>query len=229
MRKSQRLRLGVGNAEIGQRLPEIEIGLAGRHDAEPRRLRIQHDAVEAVDARERRHRLHLRAVQPPLLLHRRIRPADRKPARRHFEIIGHDDLDAIGIADDRGRAFDGLRNRLEADPATRVARQRKAQNAEIEIILQRRRIDHRHQCGGEHLLALMGERRGLAAMVVAGQRDHAAVRRGAGRVGVLERVDRSGRRRGPCHTRYRIRHRPWRRGTCRPAGCPTRRWPPGPR
>ena len=76
--QSQRLRLGIGNAEIGQRLPEIEIGLAGRHDAEPRRLRIQHDAVEAVDARERRDRLHLRAVQPPLLLHRRVRPADAK-------------------------------------------------------------------------------------------------------------------------------------------------------
>ena len=116
--KPQRLRLGVGDAEVGQRLPEIEIGLAGRHDAEPRRLRIQHDAVEAVDARERRHRLHLRAVQPPLLIQRRIRPADGKPARRHFEIVGHDDLDAIGIADDRGRAFNGLRNRLEADPAT---------------------------------------------------------------------------------------------------------------
>ena len=116
--QSQRLRLGIGNAEIGQRLPEIEIGLAGRHDAEPRRPGIQHDAVEAVDARERRHRLHLRAVQPPLLLHRRVRPADGKPARRHFEIVGHDDLDAIGIADDRGRAFNGFGNRLEADPAT---------------------------------------------------------------------------------------------------------------
>src|SRR5207244_4950776 len=37
----------------------------------------------------------------------------------------------------------------------------------------------------------MGERRGLAAMVVAGQRNHAAIRRGAGRVGMLERVHRA--------------------------------------
>jgi hypothetical protein len=72
----QRLRLGIGNAEIGQRLPEIEIGLAGCHDAEPRRLGIQHDAVEPIDARECRHRLHLRAMQPPLLLQRRVRPAN---------------------------------------------------------------------------------------------------------------------------------------------------------
>src|SRR5437879_2473845 len=34
----------------------------------------------------------------------------------------------------------------------------------------------------------MGQRGGLAAMVVAGQRNHAAVRRGARRVGMLERV-----------------------------------------
>ena len=74
--QSQRLRLGIRDAEIGQRLPQIEIGLAGRHDAEPRRLGIEHDAVEAIDAREGGDRLHLRAVQPALLLHRRIRPAN---------------------------------------------------------------------------------------------------------------------------------------------------------
>jgi len=32
--KSQRLRLGIRDAEIGQCLPQVEIGLAGRHDAE---------------------------------------------------------------------------------------------------------------------------------------------------------------------------------------------------
>ena len=44
---------------------------------------------------------------------------------------------------------------------------------------------------GEHLLALVRQGRGLAAVVVAGQRQHAAVLRGAGRIGVLERVDRA--------------------------------------
>ena len=190
--QAQRLRLGVGDAEIGQRLAQIEIGLAGRHDAEPRRL--------ASRARCGRSGWRARRPRPPASSGRAAAaPAPaarsgqrmRKPARRHLEIVGHDDLDAIGIADDRGRAFDGLGDRLEADPAAGVARQRKAQNAEIEIILQRRRIDHRHHRRGEHLLALMRQRRGLAAMVVAGERDHAAIRRGAGRVGVLERVHRA--------------------------------------
>src|SRR5204862_377086 len=83
--------------------------------------------------------------------------------------------DAIDVGDDRGRAFDGFRDRLEADPAAGEARQRKTENPKIEIILQRRRIDHRHQRRGEHLLALMRQRRGLAAMVVAGERNDAAV------------------------------------------------------
>ena len=106
--QSQRLRFGVGDAEIGQRLPQIEIGFSRRHDAEPRRFGVQHDAVKAVDARERGDRLHLRAVQPALLLQRRVGPADAEAAGRHLEIVGHDDLYAIDIADDRGRALDRL-------------------------------------------------------------------------------------------------------------------------
>ena len=41
-------RLGVADAEIGQRLAQIEIGLAGGDDAEPRRLAVEHDAIEAL-------------------------------------------------------------------------------------------------------------------------------------------------------------------------------------
>src|SRR5580700_7461618 len=47
--------------------------------------------------------------------------------------------------------------------------------AEVEIFLQGRGVDHRDQSGGEHLLALMGQRRGLAAVIVTGEREHAAM------------------------------------------------------
>ena len=81
--------------------------------------------------------------------------------------------------------LDGLGDRLEADPAARVARQREAEEAEVEILLHVAGIEHRDHRGGEDLLALVRQGRGLAAMVVAGQRDHAAMRRGAGGVAVL--------------------------------------------
>ena len=80
------LRVALVDAEIGQRLAHIEIGLAGGDDAEPRRLAVDHDAVELVGAGEGGDRRHLRPVQPPLLLERRVGPADVQPARRHLEI-----------------------------------------------------------------------------------------------------------------------------------------------
>jgi hypothetical protein len=82
-------------------------------------------------------------------------------------------------------------NGHEADPAAGEARQRKAIEAEIEIVLERGGIDHGDQRRREHLLALMCQRRGLAAVIVAGERQHAAIERGAGRVGMLERIDRA--------------------------------------
>jgi hypothetical protein len=70
----------VGDPEVCQRLTHIEIGLAGGGDAKPRRLAVEHDAVELVGAREGGHGIHLRAVQPSLLVERRIGPSDTQPA-----------------------------------------------------------------------------------------------------------------------------------------------------
>jgi hypothetical protein len=67
----------IVDAEILQRLAHVEIGLAGRHDADARPGAVSvvdHGAVEAVCARERGDRCHLRPVQAPLGLQRRIGP-----------------------------------------------------------------------------------------------------------------------------------------------------------
>ncbi len=189
--QAQRLGIPIGNAEIGERLAQIEIGLAGGYDPKPRRLAVEHDAVELVGACEGANRRHFRTEQPPFLLERRIGPADVQSARRHLEIGRQYDLDPRRIAIDRGRALDRLADRLEADPAAGIARQRKAVDPEIEIVLQRRRVDDRDQRRGEHLLALMRQRRGLAAVIVAGERQHAAISGRAGRIGVLQGVDRA--------------------------------------
>ncbi len=98
---------------------------------------------------------------------------------------------ARGIAIDRRGTLDGFADRLEADPAAGIARQREAIDAEIEIVLEGRRIDDRHQCRRKHLLALVRQRRGLAAVVVTGERQHAAMPRRAGRIGMFQCVDRA--------------------------------------
>ena len=88
----------------------------------------------------------------------------------------------------RRRAFDRVGDALEADPAARVARHRPAVQAEVEDLLHRRRIQHRHHRRGELVIGLVRQRRGLGRVVVAGQHQHAAVLRRAGEVGVLEHV-----------------------------------------
>ena len=173
--QAQRPGVTIGNAEIGHRLPQVEIGLAGGDDAKPRRLCIEHDTVELIGADEGLDGFHFRTEQPPLLLHRRIGPADVEAIRRHLEIGRPHHLDPGRIAQNRSRALDRFADRLEADPAAGITRQRKAIEAEIEVILQRRRVEDRHQRGREHLLALVRQRRGLAAVIVARERKHAAM------------------------------------------------------
>jgi hypothetical protein len=70
----------VRDPEVRQRLAQIEIGLAGREDAEPRWAAVEHDPVELVGAGEGGDGLHFRAMQPALLRQRRIRPAHPQPA-----------------------------------------------------------------------------------------------------------------------------------------------------
>jgi hypothetical protein len=148
-------------------------------------------AREAIGAHERLDRRHLGSVQAPLLLHRRIGIADPQPARRQLEVGRQDDPGPLGIDPHRRARLHRLRDRLEADPAARVARQREAQDAEVQVLLDSRRIDHGNHRGGKDLLALMRQGRGLRAVIVAGEHDDAAMRRGAGRIAVLQHVHRA--------------------------------------
>jgi hypothetical protein len=77
---------------------------------------------------------------------------------------------------------------FEADPAAGIAAHREAVQPEVDDLLHRRRIEHRHHRGGELVIGLMRERRRLGGVVVAGEHEHAAVLRRAGEVRVLEHV-----------------------------------------
>jgi hypothetical protein len=97
-------------------------------------------------------------------------------------------LHALRIHDHRGPRLDDVGHALEADPQAREAAHRVAVQAEIEVVLDVRRIEHRDAAGFQDVLALVRERRGLRRVVVAGEHEHAAVLRGARGVGVLEDV-----------------------------------------
>ena len=178
----------LADAELFERLAHVEIGFAGGDDAEARLRRIDDDAVEPVGAGEGERRRQLEAMQPRFLVERRVGPADVEPARRHLEILRQHDLDPARIDIDRGRAVHRLGDGLERDPAAGIARHRPAVDAEIEDLLDPGRVQHRDQRVDKGEFRLVRQGRGLAGMVVAGQRQHPAIGRGAGRIAVLQRV-----------------------------------------
>ena len=180
--------VGLGDAEVVERLAHVEVALAAGDDAEPRLRRVDDDPVEPVDAAVVQRRVDLVVLHPRFGLEEAVGPADRQAVRRQREIVGHDDLRARRIDVHRRRALDGVGDALEADPAARVPRHRPAVQAEIEDLLHARRIEHRHQRRREHVIRLVRQRRRLRAVIVARERQHAAVLRGSRVVGVLEHV-----------------------------------------
>ena len=183
--------VGIVDAEIGERLAHVEIGLAGGDDAEARLGRIDDGAVEPIGAGEGERGVETVGVQATLLLERVVGPADVEAALGHLEVVGLGGRDALGPDLDGGGALDGLRDQLDPDPDAGVARERKAQRTEIGDLLHVGRVQHRDHRRHEGVLGLVCAGRGLRGVIVAREREHAAVRRGAGEVRMLQHVARA--------------------------------------
>ena len=131
------------------------------------------------------------------LQRRQIGPAVVQAVGRRDEAGRRRDLGAVlprgdarvGLVEvDRRAALDDFGERGEADPVAREARQRPAVEAELEVLGDVGRRQHRHVPRLHRRVALVRHRRRDAAVVVAGDDEDAAVRRRAVGVAVLERV-----------------------------------------
>ncbi len=180
--------IGVGDAEIGERLPHVEVALAAGDDPEPRLGRIDDDPVELVHAAVVQRGVDLVVLHPRLGGEERVGPADREAVRRQRKIVRDDDRRAVRTDVHGRRGLDGVGDAFEAHPATGIARHRPAVQAEVENLLHRRRVEHGHHRRGELVVRLVRQRGRLRAVVVAGQHQHAAMLRRAGVIGVLEHV-----------------------------------------
>ncbi len=89
---------------------------------------------------------------------------------------------------DRAAALGDVGHHLHADPAARKARHRDAVEAEVDQLLGVRRVEHRHADGDERRVGEIDRGRGFCAVIVAGERDRAALGRDAGEIGVAQRV-----------------------------------------
>ena len=174
--------------EVVERLAHVEVALAAGDDAQPRRGGVDDDAVELVDPAVVQRRIDLVVLHPRFSGEKCVGPADVHAVGRQGKIVGHDDRHPVGIDAHRRRTLDRVGHALEADPQPGVAAHRPAVQAEIDDLLHRRRVEHRHHRRRKLVVGLVRQGRGLGRMVVAGEHQHAAVARGAGEVGVLEHV-----------------------------------------
>ena len=178
----------VVEAEVGERLARIEIGLARTHDPEARVRAVDHVVIELVRAHISEHRVELVIEQPRFLRERRVGPADVQAVGRHREIGRQHDLHAVRIDDDRRRRLDHIGHCLHADPQARITAHGPAVQAEVEVFLHRARKEHRKAGGLEHMVGLVRQGRTLGAVVVAGHHQHTAMAAGAGGVRMLEHI-----------------------------------------
>ena len=155
---------------------------------EPGARAVEHQPIEPVGPGEGARRLQLVAVQALLLGERGVRPADVEPARRQLDIVRQPDLGQSRLEIDRGCGVDRVVDALEPDPAARIARQGKAQQAELQDLGDAGRAGDRHHGVDHGVLALMRRGRGFAGVIVAHAGEHAAKRRRAGEVAVAERI-----------------------------------------
>ena len=169
-----------------QRLHQIQMRLASRDDAVACVLHVVDPAVDRIGFCKGIDRV-LLGLQPFLDLRaRQIRPAIMQAARWRHEIRLYET--ARCRQRDRGTGLHDLRDRLEADPHAGKSTERVAIFAEREILADIGRMQCRHEPAHESDVGLMRHRGRHATMVVAGDDQHAAVRRGAIGIAVLQRV-----------------------------------------
>ena len=87
-----------------------------------------------------------------------------------------------------GGGLHHLLDRLHAGPHAGVAAHRKAVQAHVQDALHVRRKEQRKAAGLEDVVALVRRGAALGHVVITRNRDHAAVRRGAGEIRVLEHI-----------------------------------------
>ena len=186
------------DAEEVEGLTQIAIGLAGGDEADPRPAGAEGEPVDAVGPREgpRRRDPDLAdrdlVVEPVLEQHRPVDVGAR--ARIEFLARSADGMAAERDVDDAG-GIHRVGERDHRHPQSRESRHLETHQAIVDHVLEIGRIEDRDLTVGELKLGLAGDRGGLGEMIVAGDRQHAAVAGGAGGIGVFEHV------RGPVDAR----------------------------
>ena len=173
-------------AEIGQRLAHIQIGLAGTDDGQAAALAIDHDAVDAIGpgkgggSRQP-------VVDQPILFHQRGQVLPQVEALRRQPDIGGGDIGATGVRQlDAAGEVECVGDALESDVAAAVARHGPPEQPELDDLANGGGVEHRHHGGNQRVFRLVRAVGGFAAVIVAGDDQEAALRGGAFEVAELQ-------------------------------------------
>ena len=172
------IRLRLADAQISQRLAHIEIGFSGGDNAN---FRVgaagENRPVQFVrlDIGDRRRAFVV--MQPGFLAEHigKLMPADVEAARRHRDILRQDDFDPVKRAIDRGGRFNVVLDAFHRDPQSGKAAERIAVQAKIDQFLNARRIEDRHHHIDEVEFRLVRHGGRFRRVVIAHQRQHAAM------------------------------------------------------
>ena len=176
------------DAQVGQRLARIEVGFAGRDDADARLRAVPDDLIELVGTRIRQRRIPFVAVHAHFLFQHRVGPADVQATGRQLEVGRQHDLHAVRVEIDGGARLDDVGHAFHRYPQARVAAHGPGMQAVIDVFLHRRRVQHGNATSVQDMVGLVRRGRRFGRMVVAGQHQHAAVLGGTGVIGVFEHV-----------------------------------------
>ena len=209
---------GSSSPSPPQRLHQVVVRLAGAGDAEPGVASAPVDPVQAVLARvgERELDARRRAASAPS----RATPARAGCAfgtcsygLPFDSTVGHHRLTRSRATSAVPSASATLVTILKPTHRPEAREQRERVQAEVEHLLHVAGIEDRHVQASRAATRSARDRRGLAARVVAHQREHAAGARDADEVAVAERVGRAVDARAPCRTTCPARRRSFAPGS----------------
>ena len=175
------------DAGIGQRLAQRGEGLAAHGDAEAGIRAVDNHAVEAIGPREGAGRRQLEQAQAPFLRDSRIGDAKVDAILRHVEARRGGGIG--GRIDAQRRAgIHRLGHAFHRGPGSGEAAERDSLHAEFQHLRDLGRVEQRDLHILEAELAAGGDGGGFGGRIVARQRQHTAFRRGAGGIGVAQRI-----------------------------------------
>ena len=178
---------GVVQPQVEQGLAGVVVGLATGNQTKTVIRTFDDGVVDFVGADVSQCGIPFVIEQTRFLAERVVGPTNMQATFGHNKLRQHN-FHTLGVDHHRGAGLHHLLNGFHARPHACKSAHGNAMDAVVQHVLHRRREKHRQATGFENMVALVRSRAAFGDVVVTGQSQHAAPRRGARHIGVLENI-----------------------------------------